>query len=149
MTIQEILEQELETLRLDIIERQRQSGQQTTGKTARSLRVETDETHGTLYGASYIGTLERGRQGGKVPQGFRHIIAQWAKDKGLSFGSESELKRFAYFVSKHIAESGTQLYRRGGRTDILTEPIERFTKRMNEQLAEFCKQEIINKIFEK
>lgn len=54
-----------------------------------------------------IPTLEVGREGGKIPKGFYLILAQWSRDKGLSFSSERERMTFAYFLSKRIAQEGT------------------------------------------
>lgn len=53
-------------------------------------------------------TLEVGRAGGKVPQGFYSIIIQWTRDKGLQFSTEQERGTFAYFVARKIAREGTQ-----------------------------------------
>lgn len=59
-------------------------------------------------GVAPLETLEIGRPGGNVPKGFYYIIKQWTRDKGLSFGSESERQTFSYFTARKIAKEGTR-----------------------------------------
>lgn len=75
-----------------------------SGRTARGFKViETPTSVRLIYdigeGGAPLGTLERGRVAGKVPEGFTAIIEQWAKDKGINFGSEQELRSFAGAVA--------------------------------------------------
>ena len=64
----QILQDELEELRVAIIAHHISAGQKASGKTAASMHVEVTETRGTLFGRSAFGTLETGRKAGKVPQ---------------------------------------------------------------------------------
>lgn len=69
------------------------------------------------FGSVFVGTapletLEVGRPGGKVPSGFYYIIKQWTRDKGLSFGSETDRQRFSYFTARKIAKEGTKRNKR-------------------------------------
>ena len=59
-------------------------------------------------GTAPLDTLEVGRPGGKVPSGFYYLIKQWTRDKGLTFGSESDRQRFSYFTAQKIARQGTK-----------------------------------------
>lgn len=145
--IANILQEELQQLQDEIIQKHKDEGQYTTGRTANSLSVNINGSHGELWGASYIGVLEQGRKAGGVPKGFYHIIKLWAQNKGLSFATPADLSRFAYFVSRKIAEEGSLLHRTGGRTDILTEPIEQFQQRLTKRIAGLYQQETINNIF--
>lgn len=149
MTIEDILIEELQTLQADIIAAHKAAGQYTTGRTAASLHTEVDGLHGQLWGASYIGVLDRGRAPGKIPYNMRDIILKWAQAKGITFATPADASSFAYFVSKKIREEGTTLYREGGRTDILTEPVARFQERLTKRLVALYTQETINHIFEK
>lgn len=100
-----------------------------SGRTSRGFRVEeysggirlvlAHEEHATIeckprgmggvqVGVAPLQTLEIGRPGGRVPKGFYYIIKQWTRDKGLSFGKESERQTFAYFLSRKIAREGTR-----------------------------------------
>lgn len=86
-----------------------------SGRTSASLAV-WDDNKGVYLGLqgdnhAPAETLEVGRAGGKVPAGFYEIIKQWTRDKGLSFGSETERGTFAYFVARKIASEGTQRHR--------------------------------------
>ena len=76
----QILQDELEELRVAIIAHHLSAGQKASGKTTASMHVEVTETRGTLFGRSAFGTLETGRKAGKVPAGFTGIIKQWMKD---------------------------------------------------------------------
>lgn len=82
-----------------------------SGRTSASLRVE-DYGEGMRLvgggqGAAPVPTLEIGREGGNVPQGFYQIIKQWSRDKGIQFSRESERSTFAYFLARKIAREGT------------------------------------------
>lgn len=52
-------------------------------------------------------TTEIGREGGAVPKGFRFILEQWTRDKGLTFESESKRRSFSYLLAQRIAREGT------------------------------------------
>ena len=110
-----------------------------SGRTSASLRVDeyplgvrlvggSDRTH-TIPPGIYasdtapIPTLEVGRTGGKVPQGFYYIIREWTKEKGLSFANESERNTFSYFVSRKIAREGTR--RNVMPVDVYSTPVEK------------------------
>lgn len=147
--IERILTEELEKLRKEIIDAHDAAGQRASGKTAKSLNVEVNGTHGELLGASYIGVLDKGRKPGRVPFNMQEIILKWAQAKGLHFATPAQARSFAYFVSKRIREEGTELYRKGGRTDILQDPVERFTERLSKRIAGMYIQEVNNHIFEK
>ena len=64
-----IIAEELEALKKKIIAQHLGAGQKASGRTAASLRVETTEEEGTLYGRAPFGTLESGRKAGRVPAG--------------------------------------------------------------------------------
>lgn len=120
MDVKKIVDEELNALRLRIIDNHLKAGQKASGKTIASLRVESDDNGGTLYGRKAFGTLETGRRGGKVPKGFYRIIYQWMQDKGIQV---ERPKSFAYLVARKIAREGTKLYRQGGRDDIYSNEI--------------------------
>lgn len=79
-------------------------------------------------------TLEVGRVGGDVPRGFYYIIKQWSKDKGLTFGSESERGTFAYFVARKIAREGT--LRQREHVDVYSTPAQLCIK----EIKNICRQ---------
>lgn len=148
MTIQEILTTELEKLKRDIIVNHERAGQVASGRTRDSLSVENvSASGGELQGASYLGVLERGRKGGKVPYNFIEILKKWAAHKGISFSNEKDFNRWAYFVQKKIKEEGTKLFRSGQTLDIFDTPIKDFTKRLGEQVGTMYQTQIANEIF--
>ena len=61
-SVQIVLQEELEALKERIIAQHLAAGQKASGRTAASLRVETTENEGTLYGRSAFGVLETGRK---------------------------------------------------------------------------------------
>ena len=136
-----ILTTELTALKDKIIANHIKAGQKASGKTASSFKVVIVGDSATLFARKAIGTLETGRKGGKVPKGFYHIIKQWAIDKQLSVDNVST---FAYFVSKKIAESGTDLFRRGGRNDIYSKEIKTAVTIIKSKLTERFSKETIN-----
>lgn len=120
-----VLQEELEALRLRIIDNHVRAGQHASGRTSSCLHVSVDENHGILFGRQAFAVLEEGRRPGKVPKGFYQIIQQWVKDKNIQVENP---KSFAYLVSRKIAREGTELYRNGGRDDIYSRDIEETIK---------------------
>lgn len=112
-------------------------GANASGRTIASLHSEVVEDEegmsARLYGRQAFHTLERGRAGGRVPRGFRHIIRQWMIDKGIDMGGDTRNNSFAYFVARKIALEGTKLYRRGGRTTIYTPAIDTATTLLSQK----------------
>lgn len=128
------LRKHIETLKSDIIIQIDKSGVSATGKTKKGFEVKTTETNGQLIGYSYVGVLERGRRGGKVPTGFRDILLRWAQAKGISFSDSKQANQWAYFVSKKIQREGTALYRSGRTNDIFTTPINNLYKNLEQDI---------------
>lgn len=128
-------------------------GVNASGRTSASIHVreydggfqlvgghEGDHTIDTVRGGSMvvrdtapISTLEVGRQGGKIPNGFYHILRQWSKDKGINFDTERERSTFAYFLSKKIAREGTD--RHTANIDVYTTPTEQAIERIKAAAA--------------
>ena len=145
-----ILQNEIEKLKEDIINRHTQAGQVATGRTRAGFEVKMiNANHAQLLGYSYSGVLEKGRKAGKTPKEFREIIERWAIAKGITFQNEAARKRFAYFVAQKIRREGTKLYRTGGSVDIFTTAIETMKDNLVKQLGNFTTKEIKNNIFTK
>ena len=150
MDLSKVIQEELNQLRVDIINAHISAGQKASGKTSESLSVENiTSDSGEIWGTKYIGVLETGRKGGKVPYDFKNILKRWALAKGLSFSSESDFNRWAYFVSQKIKREGTKLYLAGGRKDILSQPINNFSERFTKKITSQFEMELTNKIFAK
>jgi hypothetical protein len=143
-----ILKEELERLRDDIIQRQKDTGEYASGKTASGYEVAVEsEFHAWLGGYSYVGVLERGRRPGKVPMYFKEIIKRWIIAKGLQSKNGKSLDRMAASIAWVIHMKGTVLHRNGIEMDIFTTPIKDFTERTASKLSILYRDEIINQIF--
>ena len=145
--IQDIIDENLQKLKQEIIDRHVAAGQVASGKTKDSFQVDTQELSGQLLGPQWAGVLERGRKPGKVPANFRDILIRWAAAKGITFQSESQAKSWAYFVSKKIRAEGTELYRSGATVDIFTTAVDEMEKSLTEEISQMFQQEIIKNIF--
>lgn len=148
-----VLLEELNALAERIKANHKNAGQVASGKTLRSIHVETSEKNGTLYGRAYFGVLETGRRAGRVPRNFQQIILQWMKDKGVHAdpipykrkpsarwrpkytAQERGDYSLAGAIATRIRKEGTELYRKGGRTDIFSNEIPVTTERILQRLA--------------
>lgn len=148
-----VLLEELNALAERIKANHKNAGQVASGKTLRSIHVETSEKNGTLYGRAYFGVLETGRRAGRVPRNFTDIIRQWMKDKGVHAdpipykrkpsdkwkpkytAQERGDYTLAGAIATRIRKEGTELYRKGGRTDIFSNEIPITTENIMNRLA--------------
>ncbi len=149
-SIPDILQEELNQLRTDIIFRHEQAGQVATGKTREALQIQIpNQMTGQLVGFAYSGVLERGRKQGGVPRDFIDILKRWAAAKGISFSDEKQFNLWANAVKWKIIREGTKLYRGGQREDIFTTPYEELNIRLSARISTYFENEINNLIFEK
>lgn len=145
-----IISEELNTLRLRIIDNMKRNKQVVTGKTAQSLAVDVDEWGGRLMGnVPVIPTLETGRKAGKVPRGFASIIYQWMQDKGIHgdpmpyvrsgkhkySAQERGDRSMAAAIAHTIKNKGSRLHRTGGRNDVYSTEIPRTIEVLRERLG--------------
>ena len=129
----------------EIINNMQSEGVTVTGRTAKSLSVEDRGEHLVLLqkpeGAP-IETTQFGREGGKVPFGFRQIIRQWIIDKKIQTKDipyirkpsakwqpmytpqERGLAAAAGAIAHKIAKVGTDRFS-NPKTNIYTEPIDK------------------------
>ena len=131
--IRDIIREELEALRVCIIDNMTAAGQHATGKTRDSLQVEIGELSGVLKGRRAFATLERGsrrwsRPPARVPRFFADLIGEWIDAKGL------DLNKWA--VAHTLIHKGSKLYRTGGRSDIYSPEIEKAGKAIADRVAE-------------
>ena len=149
MDTQQILKEELEILKSDIILRLETNKQVATGKTKQSFETVATEYNGKLLGASYVGVFERGRKPGGVPRDFIDILKKWAQVKGISFENEEKFNLWANAVKWKMIKEGTKLYRSGQTQDIFTTPVEQFSSRLAKRFIIYYESEILNSIFTK
>lgn len=128
----------LEKAKSEIIANMSAKGVNASGRTSRAFFVRStssgyqlvkgkgetksiDTPRGTfMTSVAPLNTLERGREGGRVPQGFYYIIRNWTIEKGLMFNTDRERGTFAYFVAQKIAREGTERNKRN--IDVYTTP---------------------------
>ena len=124
------------------------SGLDSSGRVANSLRIEEDETTGTLYGWKWIEIrTEYGRRptspgSKKGNPTLREAILAWVERKGI--GEPKDRKSIAYLISKKIHEQGDRLYR--GELGI-TPPTGILTSVINDGRIDDLKKQIVVELF--
>lgn len=107
-----------------------------SGKTAQSIHYEIDETEIRLYGAKHIFALEFGRgptSGGAASGGsLRDRIRVWIDEKGITptpgaNGKTPSKDSLAFLIARKIHNEGTEIFKQGGRSGILTDVINQDT----------------------
>jgi hypothetical protein len=108
MAIEQKITEVLERLRDDIANDLDQKGITASGRTRDGLKVIRYSGGIKLVSTSGnpLSTTEIGRPSGKVPFGFKELLFQWSKDKGIPFESDKERKSFAYLLARRIAKEG-------------------------------------------
>ena len=111
-SVMDSVERVLLDVRDEIRDKMRSEGVNASGRTSAGMQVQRYETGVRLVLAgddvAPLATLEVGRGKGGVPRGFTDIIEQWSIDKGLSFSSPRERRRFSYLTARKIASRGTK-----------------------------------------
>lgn len=113
------------------------TGTTASGRTKDSIEVVADMGELTIYGRRFFEGVETGRPAGKIPYRFQDIIRQWMDDKNIAdqFGQKEWQKRnAAYLIAQKIKDSGTKLYRDGGRTSIYTDVINEELPKLEEEI---------------
>lgn len=144
-----IMREEAERAKQLIINHIRINGQNASGRTIASLHVEQPSDEETiLWGHKPFGVLETGRRAGRVPYGFRGIILQWMRDKGIhgtpiAYKTQRAHKytpqergdmSMAGAIAHTIATKGSKLHRTGGRNDVYSNVIPETMKRLGDRL---------------
>lgn len=122
------------------------TGTTASGRTKDSIEVVALDGELTIYGRRFFEGVETGRPAGKIPYRFQDIIRQWMDDKNVAdqFGQKEWQKRnAAYLIAQKIKDSGTKLYRDGGRDDIYTNVITEMLPELEEKLTIAVKESIL------
>jgi len=114
MTTTEILQQEFEALRVDLIAKYDELGMRASGAWADSLEVVVTENKAVLKGFKYSEQLESGRAAGKQPPS--EAIEQWIKDKGIASRIEGKISisSLAFLIARKIGREGWKRQQHGG-----------------------------------
>ena len=110
------------------------SGTSATGKTSDSLRYEITEEGTkivlTVFGRPYFATVETGRKaGGGISRAMIENITAWVSARGIP---ESAV----WGIATKIQKEGTELFRKGGRTDIYSDLKEGFADKIFQEVTE-------------
>lgn len=152
----EVMREELQLLSERIAANMRAAGEVASGKTIRSMHVETTEQQGTLFGRAFFGTLETGRKAGRVPRNFSSIIYQWMQDKNVHAApmpykrdgdhkyspQERGDRSMAAAIAYTIKKKGTKLFRSGGRSDIYSNEIPKTISAISERIGKMLIEEV-------
>lgn len=115
------VKERLELLREHIKANMEREGENASGRTSRSIVVESDEGITRLVGGgegcATLATLESGYKGAVS---FGRLF-QWSKDKGIEFDSDKERRKFTFLLKRKIAKEGTRRYNK--HVDIYTTPV--------------------------
>lgn len=114
MSNKQILSQEFEALKADLIKLYDAKGMRSSGKWADSLEVIADENTVVLMGEEYSQQLETGRKEGRFPP--IADIKKWILDKGVfnSALQKISLSSLAFLIARKIANNGWKRERFGG-----------------------------------
>jgi hypothetical protein len=100
-----------------------EGGVNASGRTSRSLKVDTGGLfggiRGVLLGSNVFHKIESGTPPGSQVTFF--AIRAWGISKGIFSGGDEN--RGASRITSSIRRKGTKTWQRGGRTDIITEPL--------------------------
>lgn len=144
-----IIWQELTELQARIADNMRAANEVASGKTIRSMHVESREEGGMLLGRAFFSVLETGRGPGGVPKNFYTIIRRWMKDKGVHGDpipykdpkrphKHSPQERgdisMAWAIVFMTKKRGSKLFRDKGRSDIYSNEIPVTIQRINDRL---------------
>lgn len=121
-----------------ILDRHKQAGQYTTGRTSSTLRIIPTENGYQLYGWKYAGTYDEGRKPGGMPP--VEAIEEWIMAKGLTFDKPNNLRHYAWAIARMIAVRGTRRYR--AREDIFDTPIREMKEELSQNTTKYLAEEI-------
>ncbi len=110
----EILKEEFESLKNDLIAKHESLGMKASGNWIDSLENRTKGLSGQLWGEAYTEQLVNGRKPGKFPP--VKIIEKWIYDKGITPAGIS-YSSLAFLIARKIAKEGTEYFKEG--TDLV------------------------------
>lgn len=129
MTHFDILAEEFELLRLDLILKYNEKGMRASGNFAETLENTLTEKGIKLTGENYAQQLETGRKAGKFPP--ISVIEKWIEDKGLMLKIQGNISKssLAFLIARKISRDGWKREDYGG-VELISEVVTE--KRINE-----------------
>ena len=121
MTTIEILQEEFESIKSDLIQRHNELGMKASGLWESELEISIDgdesKSSSKVLGLNYTEQLVFGRKPGKFPP--IKAIEQWIQDKGIAaIGKNISTSSLAFLIARKIAQEGTNYFKQGG-TDLV------------------------------
>lgn len=117
MTSSEILAEEMEAIKEDLIARHRELGMEASGDWINSLEADTKRLKGVIRGLPYTQQLVTGREPGKFPP--IKAIEKWIYDKGIQpIDDTIKISSLAFLIARKISRMGTDYFMQGG-TDLV------------------------------
>jgi len=112
--VTDILTEEFEVLKLELIAKYDELGMRSSGKWADGLEVVVSENKASIKGYEYTQQLETGRAPGKQPPS--EAIEQWIKDKGIASRIEGKISisSLAFLIARKIGREGWKRQEHGG-----------------------------------
>ena len=111
MSSEEVLQQEFDLLKVDLIKAYDAKGMRSSGKWADALEVESSPLSGVITGLSYSQQLETGRKAGRFPP--ISSIEDWIRDKGIT-PIDISISSLAFLIARKIAREGWKREDYGG-----------------------------------
>ncbi len=111
MNYNDIILNEFELIKQDLIKRYNEKGMRASGNFESSLEIRQKENGVELWGANYTEQLESGRSSGKFPP--IDAIKQWIQDKGINYENIT-LSSLAFLIARKISREGWNRQGYGG-----------------------------------
>lgn len=121
MTTIEVLQEEFESIKAELVQRYNELGMKSSGLWESELEISIDgdesKSSSKVLGLNYTEQLVFGRKPGKFPP--IKAIEQWIQDKGIAtIGKNISTSSLAFLIARKIAQEGTNYFKQGG-TDLV------------------------------
>lgn len=118
----QILTDELEKLKQELIQKHNELKMKASGEWGRSLEVDVIQSDGSIKGIikglDYSVYMQNGRAGGKMPP--LQALEQWIINKGLKpLEDKMKISSLAYLIARKIAQDGTKRFQTGGTPEFI------------------------------
>lgn len=135
MNAQPLISELLDGIKKVYQDRQKEQGIRSSGESADSLRTESSESSGTLYGAKYFYQQKFGRRPGKMPP--VEDILDWIRAKKITpKDPKTSERQLAFIFALKIARSGTDVYQRKREGLKVEDQVEELVKEFRTKLDE-------------
>jgi hypothetical protein len=136
MEMNDLLFENGQTLINDIRNNMSTAGQNATGETANSLRIEIKQEglkyKFSLYGRAFFNTVQTGRRPTPNKKPSREMINRitaWVNARGIDITA-------VWAIATKIQQEGTKLWQSGGRSDIIDPAIDAFVNNTTNKILE-------------